>query len=298
MRLRGPIRYVGGVFAEFARRGHGRNLDVVVASSVPIGGGLSSSASLEVAAAVLLEQAAGVRLPRPELALLCQRAEHEYAGVPCGIMDQFASAMGRAGHALLIDCRSQGVRSVPMPSREQAVVLVVNTNVRHELAGGEYAQRRATCARAAAKLGVSSLRDADEALVTARRVVLSDEERRCAGHVISENSRVLDGVSALESGDLVRVGELMVASHASLKLDYRVSCEELDTIVDSLVTLEGVYGARMTGGGFGGCCVALVQPARLERVCRGVGAEYTRAHGRECTFHVVTPADGAEPVPL
>jgi galactokinase len=298
LRRGGPLRYVAGVFAEFARLGHDRNLDVAVASSVPIGGGLSSSASLEVAVAVLLEQAAGLQLPRPDLVLLCQRAEHEYAGVPCGIMDQFASAIGREGHALLIDCRSQGVRPVRMPPETNAAVLVANTNIRHELAGGQYAQRRATCARAASKLGVGTLRDADQPLLDARAPVLSEEERRCARHVIGENARVLDAVAALEEGDLESMGGLMLASHASLRDDYRVSCAELDTLVNALGSLDGVYGARMTGAGFGGCCVAVVAPPSVERVCAAAGAEYSRAHGRACTFHVVRAAQGAGPLPV
>lgn len=287
--------YVQGVLELMGQCGDLPVMDIAIASSVPLGGGLSSSASLEVAVATLAEQAMGVELGGREKALLCQRAEHEYAGVPCGIMDQFASVMGRAGHALLIDCRSQEVRPILMP--EGLGVVVINSNVHHELASGEYAKRRAMCEAAAKKLGVESLREATEAQVG--HLELTDEENRCVRHVVTENERTVEAAAALTAGDVERVGELMVQSHASLRDDYRVSCEELDTLVELVMGLEGgggVYGARMTGGGFGGCVVAICSPGAVDDDLAAVRAGYVKKHGIECDGFVVRAGAGSRQV--
>jgi galactokinase len=305
------ISYVAGVIAQYQRLGGadgdgagglaaGEELDIAVSSSVPLGSGLSSSAALEVAVATLLEQAWMIEVRARTKALLCQRAEQEFAGVPCGIMDQFVSVMGRRGCALLIDCRSEETRAVPMPPESEAVVVVMDTGVRHALggAGGEYAKRRAACERAAGKLGVRLLRDADEGMVERGRAVLSDEEWRCARHVVGENRRTVEAAGALERGDLAAVGRLMNESHESLRGDYRVSCAELDTVVEAARGAEGVFGARMTGGGFGGCAVAVVRPGALGGVVGAVAQEYRARHGCECRLFVTAACEGARAIPL
>ncbi len=284
-----PMSYVLGVLAQFQRRCGGvPNVEVAVASSVPLGGGLSSSASLEVAVATLMEAVLDVELGPLEKARLCQRAEHEFAGVPCGLMDQMASVGGVEGHALLIDCGSDAMTPVAIP--DGAGVLVVNTNVRHALASGEYAVRRAACERAAAKLGLGSLRDADAGVLAGAG--LSEEERRCVRHVVTENARVLMAAEALRAGDLQGFGVLMRESHASLRDDYRVSCAELDLVVATLDACGGVYGARMTGAGFGGCAVALVEPGEVGRVSERVAARYAEVTGGECGVFAVRAAGG------
>lgn len=271
-------------------------VDLAVASDVPLGGGLSSSAALEVSVATAVESMVGRRLGPMEKAKACQRAEHEFAGVPCGIMDQVASVMGRRGHALLIDCRSLEITPVEMPGDEDAVLAVVDSRVAHTLASGEYAKRREACERAARTLGVEALRDA-----TAEQVAhagLSDEERRCAAHVVSECGRVQRAARALGSGDLPTMGRLMLESHASLRDDYRVSCAELDLLVDLAMRIPGVLGARMTGGGFGGSIVALMRPDAVGAFREAVSKGYQNATQRRCEVLVVHASVGASAIPF
>lgn len=295
------LSYIAGVAAQFQRlQGWGAlpNLDIAIASSVPLGGGLSSSAAVEVATATLLEQVAGVSLEPRAKALLCQRAEHEFAGVPCGIMDQFVSVMGRTGHAILIDCRSQDATPIPMPAAERVSVVVINSNVRHALAGGEYAARRMACESAAAVLGVTALRDVDLDRLEGARDRLSEIEYRRARHVVTENSRTLAAADALRAGDLEQMGRLMRESHESLRADYEVSCPELDTLVEVASTIPGVFGARMTGGGFGGCVVAIAEPSSAAALQERVGPEYEMRHGREAIFFVTAAGEGSRSVPV
>jgi len=270
----------------------------LVASDVPLGGGLSSSASLEVATATLLEAMTGTTLDPVAKALLCQQAEHQYAGVPCGIMDQFISAMGRADHLMLLDCRSQEVEHIPLVD-ESVTVMIVNSNVRHELSGGEYAERRSQCESAAKKLGVASLRDATLDQLESHRTKPEPVEYRRARHVISEIGRTTAAAQAVKAGDWPRVGELMVASHESLRDDYEVSCPELDLLVDLARDLGpegGVFGTRMTGGGFGGCTVTLVRTADVDRVARHVTGVYQQETGIEPSVLTSRPARGAHVV--
>lgn len=293
--------YVTGVIQQFKSHGPSKavvNLDIFLTSSVPYGSGLSSSAALEVAVATMMEQAVGVTLEPRYKAALCRRAEHEFAGVPCGIMDQFISVMGRRDHALLIDCRSQQADLVPMPSSDRALVVVMNTGVHHELASGEYAKRRDWCIDAAAKLGVPELREAAslESLAVSRG--LTEEERRAMTHVTGENRRTLGAVSALRAGDLVGFGKLMYESHASLRDVYQVSCDELDTLVEAAASVEGVFGARLTGGGFGGCAIALARPDCLHQLCELASSRYRERHGRACEIFVTSAGEGARAVPL
>ncbi len=301
VRLDQPLRpgeprwagYVTGVFAGFQGRGATPpGLDLLLASTVPVGGGLSSSAAVEVACATLLEALTGLRLPLDDKALLCQRAEHEFAGVPCGIMDQFASVYGRCDHALLLDCRSRKLDYVALADPEVSL-LIFNTKVHHDLVQGEYARRRAACRTAADALGVASLRDLSAEQLQAGRGRLDEETWRCARHVVTEIARTVEAAQAMAASDWARVAELMHASHASLRDDYRVSCPELDFVVETARGLPDVLGCRMTGGGFGGCAVALVRTARTAQVLANLTDAYRRHTGREPSAFVTRPADGA-----
>jgi galactokinase len=274
------ISYVAGVaagFQELADDPELPALDIAIASSIPLGSGLASSAAMEVGVATMLEAAFETQLDPLEKALLCQHAEHEFAGVPCGLMDQMASAMGRSGHALLIDCQSNEATPIRMQSRDEAVVLVIDSGVRHELGASEYPRRRAACESAAAKLGVAQLREVTERDLSRRGSKLSEEELRCARHVVTENGRVLKAAEALTAGDLPAFGSLMRDSHESLRKDYQVSCRELDAIVEAVVAVPGVFGARMTGAGFGGCAVALVAREAVNAALSGLPAGPQRA---------------------
>ena len=229
-------------------------------STVPLGGGLSSSAALEVCTATLIEAATGKTIDPVEKALLAQKAEHDFADVPCGIMDQFISALGREGNLLLLNCRTRQTELVPM-SDPSVALLVINTNVKHELSGGEYAERRAQCEEAARNLGVKSLRDVTPDQLERGKGKLSAVVYRRARHVIGEIERTVHAAEGIRNSNWPAVGNLMYASHVSLRDDYEVSCAELDTVVEIAEDIGyagGVYGCRMTGGGFGGCCVALV----------------------------------------
>jgi galactokinase len=288
--------YPLGVLAGFKARGlRFSGFDAVIHSTVPLGGGLSSSAALEVATATLLEAITGKTLDPVDKALLCQQAEHEFPGVPCGIMDQFISVMGRKDHLLLLDCRSRQTELVPM--RDASVGwLVTNTNVHHELAAGEYARRRAQCEDTAKILGLPSLREATLASLDQARARLDPVALRRARHVVTEIERTLQAAQAIRASDWSRVGQLMYASHASLRDDYEVSCAELDDVVEiarNIGPAGGVYGCRMTGGGFGGCTVALVKLDSLDAIVRKISDDYQRKAGIAATIFESRPAAGA-----
>ncbi len=288
--------YVAGVIAGCVERNmRPAGFQAVIETSVPVGGGLSSSAALEVATATLMEAMTGTTLEPIEKATLCQKAEHEYAGVPCGIMDQFASVMCRADHLMLLDCRSQRVEHIPLLD-PNITVLIVDTNVKHELSGGEYAERRRQCESAARELGVASLRDAKLPQLQARRRHLAPTEFRRARHVISEIARTVRAAAAMKAGDWPEVGRLMYASHDSLRDDYEVSCQELDLLVELARALGpngGVIGSRMTGGGFGGCTVSLVETAKVEVVTGYLLNVYQEQTGIEPGGLISRPARGA-----
>jgi galactokinase len=285
-----------GVMAGFQQRGiEVGPLDVFMSSTVPLGGGLSSSAALEVAAATLLEAVTGKKFDPVDKALLCQKAEHDFAGVPCGIMDQFISVMGRENHLLLLDCRNHETRLVPM-SDPEVEVLIVNTNVKHELCGGEYAERRSQCEEAARLLGVPALRDATPDMLDGARGKLSDVVFRRARHVIGENERTVHAAEGIANSNWPTVGQLMYASHTSLRDDYEVSCAELDAVVEIALDLgptKGVYGCRMTGGGFGGSAVALVQTKHVDAIMEKMAADYEKRTGIKASLFVSRPATGA-----
>jgi galactokinase len=290
--------YIEGVARELEADGYrlpGANL--VIASDVPQGAGLSSSAALEMSVGVSLLSLSGREFDRTRLALAGQRAEHTYVGTKCGIMDQFISAKARAEHALLIDCRSLEATPVPLPFGDHAL-LVLDTGVRHQLASSEYNQRRAECEEGVRLLaqhvpGIRALRDVTPELLDRFGAELPVRIRRRCRHVVHENARTLAAVDALRTGELKRFGELMRASHDSLRDDYEVSCPELDLLVDSATRHPAVIGARMTGGGFGGSAIALVARGALDEVASEVSERYEQRFGRKAAALVTGAAAGA-----
>jgi galactokinase len=291
--------YVAGVIAGCGEQKlRPKGFDAVIESDVPVGGGLSSSAAIEVATATLVEAMTGSTLDPVQKALLCQKAEHEYAGVPCGIMDQFASVMCRPEHLMLLDCRSRQIEHIPL-SDPNITVLIINTNVKHELSGGEYAERRGQCESAARKLKVATLRDATPEQLEARRGELLAAEYRRARHAVGEIARTVEAAAAIKAGLWAEVGKLMYASHDSLRDDYEVSCRELDLLVAlarEIGSSGGVIGSRMTGGGFGGCTVSLVETAKVDDVARKLSQDYQADTGIEPTVLTSRPARGAHVV--
>jgi galactokinase len=264
----GWLPYALGVVHEFVRRGLiDRGVDLLFHSDVPIGAGLSSSAAIEVATALALDAAFNLWLDPIDMALLCRDVEHRYAGVRCGIMDQFASRLGRPDHALLIDCRSLEARHVPLPFDGHRVV-IIDSGVRRELADSRYNDRRTECEEAVsilsdAESSITSLRDVSAKMLSDHQGLLSPIQLSRARHVVSENERVIEACACLASGDLPTVGRMMNASHFSLRDDYEVSHPALDRLVEEASRIEGVLGARLTGAGFGGCTVNLVTEAAL-----------------------------------
>ena len=291
--------YVVGVVKMLVRSGKKLGgVNLLVDGNVPLGAGLSSSASIEVAVGyALLDLAESSTITRTQLALLCQRAENEFVGARCGIMDQFVASHGKRGQALLLDCRSLDLEYRQLPSPEVAVLAICNTMVKHSIAKGEYNQRRAEC-----EAGVRALSKYLPQVRALRDVTPEDLERyghelpevvvrRCR-HVIGENARVLKAAAALERGDLPAFGNLMQDSHRSLRDDFAVSCSELDLMVELAEGVEGVYGTRMTGGGFGGCTIALVQAGCVEAFRRTVREGYERSTGRTPEIYICAAADG------
>jgi len=269
--------------------------DLLIASDVPIGAGLSSSAALEVACGYALADLSGASLDLNRLARAAQRAEHEFAGTRCGIMDQMIACHGREGAALFLDTRTLACRWFTLAPA--ARVVVCNTMVRHELASGEYNARRVDCEAGVAVLAravpsIAALRDATLEQLDAARACMPERVYRRCRHVITENARVKEAADALDARDLFRFGALMDASHVSLRDDFEVSCPELDTMAEILRTLDGVHGARMTGGGFGGCAVALVDAAGEASVRREVARRYRAATGLEPDVWVTTAGRG------
>jgi len=270
-------------------------LNAVVTGDVPIGSGLSSSAAVEVSMAYTWQVLTGFKLSRVELALLCQRAEQEFVGMNCGIMDQFVSALGQRDHALLIDCRSLHYQPVPLPA--EAAVVVADTMKRRGLLDSEYNTRRQECEEGVRILQrylpeARSLRDISAAQFVEYKAQLSEKVRKRCRHVIYENERVLRGVAALRAGDLDAFGWLMNESHSSLRNDYEVSCPELDIMVKAAWKVDGVYGSRMTGAGFGGCTVSLVAEEAIEDFQIQVAAAYEEATGIVPQIYVCRAEDG------
>jgi len=292
--------YVRGVAAVLERDGFRLGgADMTIASDVPIGAGLSSSAALEVAAGYALLDQAGHAIDRTALARACQRAEHEFAGMRCGVMDQFIACHGRAGQALLLDTRSLEMTWLPLP--RDVAVIVCNSMTTHALAlaADGYNARRADCEAgvrelAARRPGVRALRDVTRNELDADRDALPDRVFRRCRHVVTENARVLDAAAALRAGDLDAVGRLMAASHQSMRDDFAITTPELDLLVDIAARTEGTIGARMTGGGFGGCTVNLVRAAHAVSFAAEVRAAYEAATGRVPAIDAFAAAGGAE----
>jgi len=279
------------------RMGRLPGADLLVAGDVPEGAGLSSSAALEMALAVALASLAGWSLDRRALALAGQAAEHRFVGTRCGIMDQLVSMLGQAGHALLIDCRSLEARPIPLPP-PRAAILVFDSGVRHRHASGEYNVRRAQCEEAVATLGarlpgVRALRDVTPADLERHAAALSEPLLKRARHVVLEIDRTVKAAAALSAGDLAGFGRLMFASHTSLRDDFEVSVPELDTLVQAARSAPGVLGARMTGGGFGGCTVTLAEVGTVEGAGAAIANAFAMRFGRAPAWFVTRAADGA-----
>jgi galactokinase len=292
----GWAAYAAGVVWVLREDGHdvGGGFDVEVDGDVPEGAGLSSSAALECAVAAAVDDVAGLGLSRPELALVARRAENGFVGVPSGVMDQMASMLCREAHALFLDCRSLEARQVPLDLDAAGLaILVVDTRTPHQLTDGEYGRRREACEAAAQRLGVAALRDvpADE-LDAALARLDDDEQRRRVRHVVTENDRVLRTVEALGAGRTAEIGPLLSASHASLRDDYEVTVPQLD-VAAAAAEGAGALGARMTGGGFGGCVLALVPTGADEAVREAVHAAYADAGFGAPSFFVAVPSQGA-----
>ena len=273
-----------------------RGMDVVIAGNIPIGAGLSSSAALEVAIGFALLQLSEVEIQRKSLALAAQRAENDFVGVRCGIMDQFISCLGQIDCAMLIDCRNLSYWAKPLPS--QASIVIVDSGVHRGLMDMEYNARREECENAAKHFGVAALRDLNMETFQSRAHELSVAVRRRAQHVISENDRTLAAAAALEVDDLTAFGNLMLASHSSLRDDFEVSCVELDMLVDIASSAKGVYGARLTGAGFGGCMVALVEQQAADSFVSTIQAHYQSATGRQAAAYICRASEGVSEIEI
>jgi len=266
--------------------------DMLIAGNLPLGAGVSSSAALEVAAALAFLHLAKRELPRRELALLCQRAENEFVGVQCGIMDQFTVALAEEGHALLLDCATLETQAVPLAG-DAPVFFVLDTGKPRTLAASAYNERRAQCEAAARFFGQDSLRTVTPEMLEVAQNELDEILLRRSRHVISENARVLAAVEAIKRGDWEHFGQLLQASHASLRDDYEVSCSELDIMCEAALEQSGCLGARMVGAGFGGCAMAAVRPDAVASFAEKVAEAYQRKTGLQPRIFAVRAAAGA-----
>ena len=301
MRRGSWIDYVEGTARSVATMiGEIRGADMIIASTVPIGAGLSSSAAIEVAVGLALASLSGLEYDRQELAFAGQRAEHEFVGTRSGIMDQFTAVFARAGNAMLLDCRSLEIDYIPIADDDTGIV-VIDTRVKHDLATSEYNTRREECEAGVALLknklpNISSLRDVSANELAEVDDLLPDNIRRRCRHVVSENERTLAAAHAFRKADHVTAGKLMLESHRSLRDDYEVSCPELDFIVETARTVGGVYGARMTGGGFGGSTVILVAKSSVDELGSTCTREYSDRFGFEPGVYLFRAADGASAI--
>jgi len=287
--------YVMGVVDHWIRLGaRPGGLELSIVSDIPTGAGLSSSAALEVAVASLLEKAWQFPLKPVEKALACQQVECHFVGMPCGIMDQWVVTLAQDSHLLLIDCQSNAYEHVPLPE-DFPIMLIVNSNIRHALTDGGYASRRAQSQAALTATGRSSWREVDPTLLASSRANMSDQEYRRGRHVVSEIQRTRQAVEAIRSASWDALEPLLYASHASLRDDYQVSCAELDWIVERMQSMghaRGIRGCRITGGGFGGCAIGLVEPDHVESVIRDLAPAYRDAFGIQADFFVTRPSGG------
>jgi galactokinase len=286
------LEYIRGVAAKLQEAG--RNLQPwrgVIFSDIPIGAGLSSSAALELSIALAFTVISGISWDPKAMALLAQKAENEWVGVNSGIMDQLISALGRAGHALLIDCRSLETDPIPLPGG--IAVVILDTCTRRGLVDSKYNQRREQCEQVAAYFDVPALRDISPKEFSAQANGLLELQRKRALHVISENQRTIEAAEAMRAGDVRKLGQLMNASHVSLRDDYEVSTEALNTMVDCAQVNQGCYGARMTGGGFGGSAIAIVSEENVNHFIESTKCCYEGRIGIKPQIYVIEAADGA-----
>ena len=273
--------------AKFPLRGFHLRVD----SDLPTGAGLSSSAALEVATGRLLMKMFALDIEPMPLAKLCRRAENEFVGVQCGLMDQASSVFGRRDHAIYLDCRSEQVENVPLPAH--TALLVFNCGVAHQLTGGEYNERREQCFAAARALGVRALRDVSMAQLEAARSLLDPLVYRRAAHIVGEDERVFAGIELLRAGDGEGFGRLMFASHESSRTNFENSTPELDALVELSRDEPGVFGSRLTGGGFGGATISLVERGRMETIARSLDERYTARTGNRGHAYLCEAVDGA-----
>ncbi|RSK33266.1 galactokinase [Hymenobacter metallilatus] len=291
--------YLKGVVAQFQKRGVTvPGFDCVFGGNVPIGAGMSSSAAVECGLAFALNELLGTNLERMDLARMAQLAEHEFAGVQCGIMDQFASLFGRPRQVVRLDCRSLEYEYFPFDTQACHIVLC-NSGVKHSLASSEYNTRRQECEQGVSVLQrhypqISSLRDVTLQQLAAHQSEISEVVYRRCRYVVEENQRVVTACHELVAGNLAAFGQQMYASHAGLRDDYEVSCPELDVLVEAARPLPGVYGARMMGGGFGGCTINLVVPAQVESFVAAMKAAYQQQLGRELETYQTTIVGGVQ----
>ncbi len=285
--------YVRGMAWAMQQRGYGlRGANMVIAGNVPQGAGLSSSASLEVVVGTVFNQLSGLNLDGQTIALIGQQAENNFVGMRCGIMDQFISALGRQDHALLLDCRSLAYRAVPIPAG--TAIIIANSNVKRGLVDSEYNTRRRECETAAAHFGVPALRDVPPDLFSLHEDELGETVARRARHVITENARTEAAAAALARGDLTTMGRLMAESHVSMRDDFEITVPPIDALVEIIGAVIGeAGGVRMTGGGFGGCVVALAPQTLVPDVEAAIAANYLAASGLEATIYVCRASAGA-----
>jgi galactokinase len=297
------INYVEGVARVLVSRGYELiGADMVILSDVPTGAGLSSSAALEISSALAFTRLARIPLDRTFIALAGQEAEHTYVGAMCGIMDQYISALGEEGNALLIDCRSLGFTPIPISIAEHALV-ICNTGVKHDLATSAYNDRRRECEQAVELLRtvvpeIRALRDVTPSMLDQHASVLPELLLRRARHVVTEDVRTLAAADALRAGDYETLSELLYASHASLRSDYEVSAPELDLLVEETRRIPGVFGSRMTGGGFGGCTVSFVRRSLLPEFEKQMSKAYRQGTGRDLAIYSCEIVQGAEEIIL
>lgn len=288
--------YILGVISEIQKTGKRiENFNLVFSGDIPIGAGLSSSAALENSVAIGLNELFNLNLTKKEMIFIGQKAEHNFVGVKCGIMDQYASMFGQKDSAILLDCENLEAKTIKLNLKDHSLLLI-NTNVKHSLAESAYNERRSICERVASKLGFDSLRKASSKDLLALKESLSKSEYQKALYVIQENNRVLDAFEAITRNDIRKLGELLFASHSGLKNQYEVSCKELDFLVNFAENSNSVIGARMMGGGFGGCTINLVKTNTLEQYKKEVSNSYYNAFNNNCSFYNIKLSEGAKKI--
>jgi galactokinase len=286
------VNYLLGVVDVFQKSGLAvGGFSAQIKSNLPLGAGLSSSAALEVSTAMLLQKLFGLNLDRLQIAKLCRRAENEFVGVNCGLLDQASSAFGKKGHAIFLDCRAETVETIPFPDGVE--LLITQCGVPHRLSGGEYNERRLQCFDAATRLGATALRDVTSTQLEAGKSALPELSYRRATHVVGENERVLRGIEFLKSGNVKGFGELMFASHDSSRHNFENSTPELDALVEIARGLPGVLGSRLTGGGFGGATVTLIERDQAKAITDALVSKYQAQTGHTPIAHLCEIADGA-----